>query len=108
MATVIKRQVGTMACMCCGHEIPVKQAENGTLNAACSWCDFPAYAKAGTQAHRIISGRLKNRPDLDAAPEQRAQPTAKPAPPAKPKAEPAPEPARAQRARNSIFDLGAA
>lgn len=60
MATKPKTTIGTMACMCCGHEIPVKQADNGTLNAACAWCDFPAYAKAGTQAHRIITGKLKN------------------------------------------------
>lgn len=59
MAKQPKTQVGTMACLCCGHEIPVKAAETGTLNAACSWCDFPAYAKVGTEAHRIIMGKLK-------------------------------------------------
>lgn len=85
-----------MACMCCGHEIPVKAAPNGTLNAACAWCDFPAYAKAGTDAHRIITAKLKNRPEPEPAPE--------PAKPAAPAAKPAPAP---RRAASSIFDLGA-
>ena len=99
MATKPKSHVGTMACMCCGHDIPVKQAENGTLNAACSWCDFPAYAKAGTEAHRIITGKLKNKP----APAQAPAPVAKPTPAPAPATPPAP----VKRARNSIFDLGA-
>lgn len=99
MATTPKRQVGTMACMCCGHEIPVKAAENGTLNAACAWCDFPAYAKAGTQAHRIITGKLQN---VTAAPAPATKPKA--AAPAATPATPAPAPRRA----SSIFDLGTA
>ncbi len=95
MATTPKRQVGTMACLCCGHEIPVKAAENGTINAACAWCDFPAYAKAGTEAHRIITGKLKNKPQApEPAPAKPAAPAAKPEP--------------VQRRRSSIFDLGAA
>ena len=93
-----KAHVGTMACLCCGHEIPVKQAENGTLNAACSWCDFPAYAKAGTEAHRIITGKLKNKLEPKPAP----APAAKPAP----APTPTPAPAPVKRPRNSIFDLG--
>lgn len=97
MATKPKTHIGTMACMCCGHEIPVKQAENGTINAACQWCDFPAYAKQGTEAHRIITGKLKNKP------EPVAKPAAKPAEPT-PKTEPTPAPA--PRRRNSIFDMG--
>lgn len=103
MATKPKSHVGTMACMCCGHDIPVKQAENGTLNAACSWCDFPAYAKAGTEAHRIITGKLKNKPEPKPEPKPAQAPAAKPAP-ATPPAAPAPA---AKRPRNSIFDLGA-
>lgn len=103
MATKPKSHVGTMACLCCGHEIPVKAAENGTLNAACAWCDFPAYAKAGTEAHRIITGKLKNKP---------APATPVPNPQNKPagfndKKEPTPTPPPVKRPRNSIFDLGA-
>jgi hypothetical protein len=97
MATKPKTHMGTMACLCCSHEIPVKAAENGTLNAACAWCDFPAYAKEGTEAHRIISGKLKNKP----APATAAKPPA-----AKPAATPTPAPAPTARPRNSIFDLG--
>lgn len=101
MATKPKTHMGTMACMCCGHEIPVKAADNGTLNAACAWCDFPAYAKAGTEAHRIITGKLKGKPAPD---------TPTPAPATKQAAKstpaPAPSPAPVARPRNSIFDLG--
>lgn len=96
MATKPKTHIGTMACLCCGHEIPVKQAENGTLNAACPWCDFPAYAKAGTEAHRIITGKIKGKP----------APPAEPKAAAKPAQAPAPEPAPAPKPRASIFHMG--
>lgn len=97
MATTPKTTIGTMACMCCGQEIPVKQAENGTINAACNWCDFPAYAKKGTQAHRIITGRLKTS-QAAPAPEPKTKP---PAPaPAAPATPPAPAPRRA-----TIFEM---
>lgn len=55
----MSKRLGSMACLCCGEEIPVKESATGTINASCPWCDFPAYAKAGTQAHSIISKRLK-------------------------------------------------
>lgn len=96
MATTPKSQIGTMRCLCCGHEIPVKAAENGTISAPCAWCDFPAYAKKGTGAHRIIMGKLENRPE----PENKATPATK--------AVAAPTPAPAQRRASSIFDLGSA
>lgn len=93
MATKLKTNIGTMECLCCGHEIPVKQAENGTINAACAWCDFPAYAKAGTQAHRIIKGKLKNQLEPETAPAQQAPAATKPV--AKPQAPQISAPARA-------------
>lgn len=101
MATKLKTHVGTMECLCCGHEIPVKAAENGTLNAACAWCDFPAYAKAGTEAHRIITSKIKGKP----APAPQPAPEPKPTP-AKPAPATPPAPANKPRPRNSIFDLG--
>lgn len=101
MATAPKRQVGTMKCLCCGHEIPVKAATNGTLNAACAWCDFPAYAKAGTEAHRIIMGKLENRPE----PENKAPTATKKV--ADPGPAPVPEPSKKMMAAcSTIFDLG--
>lgn len=104
MATTPKRQIGTMACLCCGHKIPVKAAENGTINAACPWCDFPAYAKSGTEAHRIITGKLDGQ-QQPAKPAQQ-QPT-KPEPAARaPEPAPAPAPAPAPRRVSTIFDLG--
>lgn len=81
MATAPKTTIGTMACMCCGREIPVKQAENGTLNVACGWCDFPAYAKKGTEAHALVMKRTKRTPG-----EPQAEPAAQPKPPAPPTA----------------------
>jgi len=102
MATTTKRQIGTMDCLCCGHEIPVKAAESGTLNAACPWCDFPAYAKSGTEAHRIITGKLKGAQQQPA--KTAPAPAARPAPAP---VEPAPPPP-AKRRVSTIFDLGAA
>ena len=86
--------------MCCGEQIPVKTTESGTVNAACPWCDFPAWAKAGTKAHQIIMGKVKRTEPQEPEPAKPAAPAPKVAPPAAPVA-PAP------RARNSIFDLGA-
>lgn len=59
MAIRPKTQVGTMNCLCCGHEVPVKAGDSGTLNFSCPWCDFPGYAKNGTEAHKIIKAKMK-------------------------------------------------
>lgn len=82
MATTPKETIGTMECMCCGREIPVKQGPNGTINAACNWCDFPAWAKKGTEAARIIGTRMT--PVAAAVKEHMAQVQAKAKPPATP------------------------
>ena len=86
MATTPKTTIGTMACLCCGHEIPVKTAENGTINAACAWCDFPAYAKRGTSAHRIITGKMKPSAEAPPAPAPAATKTTQAPAAAKPAA----------------------
>lgn len=104
MATKPKALVGVMQCMCCGEVIPVKAADNGTINAACPWCDFPAWAKAGTKAHQLILAKVKRtEPDPVAAP----APAAKANPAPAPAKAPAAAPASQARPRNSIFDLGA-
>lgn len=98
--------LGTMACLCCSRQIPVKRnADTGTLNAACGWCDFPAWAKEGSEAARIIAARV--RPDADPAP---AAPAPAPKPPAAPAAakaadssRPPPEHAPARKAALSPF-----
>lgn len=102
MVTTPKEMIGTMECLCCGREIPVKQGPNGTINAACGWCDFPAWAKKGTEAARIILGKMKPKAappapatpaaepaPAPAAPATRAKPPAKPTPPAPTPAAPA-------------------
>lgn len=54
------KQIGTIACYSCGEKVPVKENENGGLSFPCAWCDFPAYAKSGTQASNIARGRMKS------------------------------------------------
>lgn len=54
-----KEQLGTLACLCCSREIPVKKSTGGALSACCPWCDLSAYAKEGTEAHRLIAGRMR-------------------------------------------------
>lgn len=74
----VRTQVGTMPCLCCAQEIPVKQSEGGALAVGCPWCDLSAYAKEGTQAFALISAKIK-----------RPAPSSAPAP--KPGADPAPK-----------------
>lgn len=54
-----KEQLGTLACVCCSREIPVKKSTGGALSACCPWCDLSAYAKEGTEAHRLLAGRMR-------------------------------------------------
>lgn len=87
MAIRPKNQIGTMKCLCCGETVPVKEADSGTLNFSCGWCDFPAYAKAGTQANRLVRKAMK--PIPTAAPDPSAAnpggaPVAAPIPQSKP------------------------
>lgn len=91
-----KTEIGAMACVCCAKTIPVRQAANGTLSMPCTWCGFPAYAKAGDKAHGLMLARVT----LDAPPTP-----AKPAAPVVKKPAPAPTPAPAPvvKPRNTIF-----
>ena len=57
-----RTNAGTIGCLCCGETIPVKEKENGTLSVSCPWCDFSAYARPGTQAHGLISAKIKRAP----------------------------------------------
>lgn len=93
MASSPKINIGTMACLCCGEPMPVKQGESGTLDLSCKSCDFSAYAKPGTTAHLLALRRVTRRPG------QAPEPAPKPVPApvavveAKPKAKPAQMPA---------------
>lgn len=80
MATKLKTTMGTMSCLCCGHDIPVKQSENGTINLSCTWCDFTGYVKAGTESHGIVTGKVKGKPAQAPAPVDKPEPTPAPAP----------------------------
>ncbi|KAI3589313.1 hypothetical protein D9X30_4896 [Cupriavidus sp. U2] len=92
MAIRPKTQIGTIPCLCCGQTVPVKEAENGTINLSCQWCDFPAYAKKGTEAHRRILANVKR-------PEPVAAPVAAPAA----NTVPAPTPAPARKPSGLMF-----
>lgn len=81
-------KVGTVECLCCGQSIPVKSTTGGGVSVCCPWCDFSGYAKAGTEAARVIASRMKAE-----APAETEKPAAaqKPAPAAaKPAAKPVP------------------
>ena len=52
-------KIGTIKCLCCGQELPVKENDNGALNLSCPWCDLSAYAKKGTQAHKLLAPKVK-------------------------------------------------
>jgi len=54
-----KEQIGTLACLACSREIPVKKSSGGALSACCPWCDLSSYAKTGTEAYRLLDGRLR-------------------------------------------------
>lgn len=86
--------IGTMACLCCGEKIPVKQYETGTLNAACPWCELPTYAHAGTKAHKLLTARVT----------LTETPTPSPAPVPKKDDAPPPPPKAVKRA-NTIFGV---
>ncbi|WP_286798546.1 hypothetical protein [Pandoraea sp. 64-18] len=87
-----KSLIGTAECLCCGKEIPARESDNGTLNLSCHWCDFPAYARKGTEAHKRLMGRVTRY----AAPEPEKAPEKVP--------EVAPTP-KAPAAGRSVFDL---
>lgn len=98
MTKILPRAIGKMACLCCGEQITVKQADTGTVSVSCPDCDFSGYGKTGTDAHRRIMARvtLKAQP---VEPTPAAKPTlVKQAPSANPHA---PEPVRV--VRNTVF-----
>ena len=75
MATTLKTKIGHMPCLCCSEKIPVKEAENGTLNLSCMECDFTGYVKRGTTAHAKIRARIV--PVIDSRPAAVSAPGAK-------------------------------
>lgn len=112
MATKPRTQVGVIDCHCCKRQIPVREAETGTLNVSCGWCDFSAYAKAGTEANRIVRAQMKAREGGDPlplvtrepAPAAPPQPTPKPAAPvAAPVPKPEPAATKAPDQKRGVF-----
>lgn len=96
------RKVGAMDCVVCGEVMPVKQNGRDTLNVSCPWCGFSAYAKGGTEAHRIVAGWVRN----DAAEAEPVKPVAA-AKPAEPAQEEKPAPAvSVAKIAKAAFSLG--
>jgi hypothetical protein len=87
-----KEIIGTCKCLVCERDIPAKQSETGTLDVSCQWCEFPAYAKAGTEAHRRLMERVIRTAPAASDPE--------PEPPPAP-----PQPKQAAKATRSVFDV---
>lgn len=77
-------KVGTVACLCCGEAIPVKETKGAGVSVCCPWCDFSGYAKAGTTAARNIKAKMKPDAAETPAPAPKPAPAAKPAPVPKP------------------------
>lgn len=82
-------KVGTVLCLSCGEQIPVKGTAGGGLSVCCPWCELSAYAKSGTDAERRIRARMKT----DAAPEPEPAKPSAPVAAVKPAAKQQPKPA---------------
>ena len=51
------RIIGTIGCLLCTREVPVKEQANGLAMANCGWCSFQAYAR-GEEADSIIRKKM--------------------------------------------------
>lgn len=49
-----KVKAGEGECPICGERIVWRRNDTGTVSCFCQDCDFQGYAKAGTEAQRII------------------------------------------------------
>lgn len=110
MASNLKKTIGTMKCWnpACRCDIPIKQADTGTLDLSCKMCDLSSYAKPGTQAHAdamaLIQPMARNTTPGEGG--KPAAPAPKPAPAAKGPPPAAPAPTTPPKARASVFHLG--
>ena len=64
------RIIGTIGCLLCTREVPVKEQANGLAMANCGWCSFQAYAR-GEEADSIIRKKMTA---IQAAPAPAATP----------------------------------
>jgi ssDNA-binding Zn-finger/Zn-ribbon topoisomerase 1 len=90
MAAAPKKNLGKIACPCCGEPVALKESATGKLSYACqeAECEVTGFADKHSAAARKWLAKLPARP-ADAAPAPAAKPAAKPAvtpPPPKPAA----------------------
>ena len=76
------KMIGTIGCLLCTREVPVKEQANGLAMANCGWCSFQAYAR-GEEADSIIRKKMTALPG-GAKPAAHQAPAAAPKPVKKP------------------------
>ena len=69
--------IGTIGCLLCTREVPVKEQANGLAMANCGWCSFQAYAR-GEEADSIIRKKMTAIPAAP-VPATTSKPAKKPA-----------------------------
>ena len=74
MVSKTKVLVGVVKCFnrACGHEVPVRQNDAGTLDVSCTWCGKPGYAKRGTEFYKAVMDEVEangTKPAPEAVPE---------------------------------------
>jgi hypothetical protein len=100
------QRIGTIACLVCTHEIPVKKTEGGKLSLACPWCDAPIYLNAGSEAERLVLERVKLDAPPAPAPSSSADPARQDHKPLQEKKQPPAAPPAAPPARRFTGPLG--
>lgn len=77
-----KMKHGDGLCDRCGRNVVWRRSDSGALSYFCQHCDFQGYAKAGTEASRLVDEELnKAAPDTRPAPAPASRPAAQPAAP---------------------------
>lgn len=98
-------RIGWTVCGCCGNpESSVSETKTGTLSITCHRCEFSAFAKPRTKAHKLVSSQMVRDQDDDQDEAGAGQKTAT----AKPKVQPKTATAAAPEVKktSSVFSLG--
>jgi hypothetical protein len=69
------KRIGSMPCICCGKEVPVKKTSGGKLSIVCDWCDLPLYINVDTEAFDRFMAKVVQDPVPEASPAPETQAT---------------------------------